>query len=129
MFISKTVAAALEIVEKFIPNTAEKERLKTEVIKAQLNGTLEIRKGWQRIIENASKSKDWLGRSWFAIIALSLCSILLYDFLICSLLQLFGVNAIPINIPHDLWNLYGIVFGGGLGMRTTQTVFENRSKR
>ena len=126
-FLGTIIAGVTSIIDKVVPDKDLKERLK-----AELNGFLHVE--IVSLIEARAKvlvaemSGNWLQRSWRPILMLVIVGIVANNYLIYPYLNLFGINATPLELPDHLYSLMKIGVGGYVIGRSAEKAVKEYKK-
>lgn len=100
------------ILDKVIPDPAERDKAKLEFMKQQQSGLLTELQGQIDIIQEEAKSEHWLTANWRPLTMLTFVVIIANNYILYPYLSLFWPEAPQLSIPPDMWDLLKIGLGG-----------------
>jgi len=100
-----------EIEQKLLEFEAAALQAQASVIMAEANG------------------QSWLQRNWRPILMLSIVAIVVNNYLLFPYLALFGIKAVNLDLPKELFNLMTVGVGGYIVGRSGEKISENLGNR
>lgn len=129
--IDDVIAAGLSIIDKVIPDPAQKDAAKLELLKAQQSGSLdEIKVSMSAIIAEANSTDKWTSRArpsfLYVVYVLILWSIPMGGLFVFSpdsaAAFTLGFKGWLAAIPESFIQLFGVVMLGYMGGRSWEKV-------
>jgi len=93
--------AITAIIDRVIPDPAQAQQLKQQIVDSQA-----------QVVIAEAKGESWIQRSWRPITMLSFVGIIVNNYLLYPYLSLFWHSAPSLPIPPDMWELLKIGIGG-----------------
>jgi len=90
------------------------QKYNTEIIKQQGN-----------IVKAEAQSESWIARNWRPITMLTFVFIIANNYIIYPYLSLFGISAVALEIPPNMWELLKIGLGGYVVGRSVEKAVKN----
>ena len=90
---------------------------------AEIEKTLYQMQG--QIITAEAKSEHWITSAWRPLLMLCFTVIIANNYILYPYLSAFGFNAIPLELPNQLWDLLKIGVGGYIVGRSAEKVVKN----
>lgn len=113
----------LGIVDRVVPDSQQKERLKAEITLKALeveSQSLEVR----RQVLTAETGGTWLQRSWRPILMLTITGILVFSYFIDPIIAAIIGHPIAKSIPPQMWQLLTVAVGGYVLGRSGEKIAE-----
>lgn len=129
--VGKIIDKGLDIVDDFVKDKDQAEKLKTEIKKQIENNTHEQEiaelKSQARIVTAEAKGESWLQRNWRPMLMLTVILIIANNYILFPYLHAFTAKVKMLELPKGLWALLNIGVGGYVGGRTVEK-FRQRTK-
>jgi len=116
-----------DVIDDVHTSREEKERLKQELLRIELDARSEAMKHIQKLAELQSRvvlgeiqGKSWMQRNWRPILMLAIVSILVNNFIVAPYAVAFGLEAVVLDLPSELFVLMTVGVGGYIGGRTLE---------
>ena len=106
------VPAVTSILDKLIPDPAEKAKAQIKLMELAQAGDLKELDSAMTIISAEASSEHWVVAAWRPIVALMLAFIVANNYIVYPYLSLFIDSAPKLDIPPDLWDLLKLMIGG-----------------
>lgn len=100
------------VLDRVLPDTVEKDRVKAELHSQMLQHSSVIEKAAADVVIAEAKGESWIQRSWRPITMMSFVVIICNNYIAVPWLQTFGLPAVSLDIPPDMWSLLQIGLGG-----------------
>lgn len=127
--ISGIVTAGLGIIDKLIPDPAEKAKAKAKLLELEQAGQLKELEAAMSVITAEAKSEHWLTSAWRPITMLTFVAIVANNFILYPYLSLFWEAAPVLDTPDQLWNLLQIGIGGYVVGRSGEKIAKEFNKK
>ena len=108
------------VLDRVLPDTVEKDRVKAELHSQMLQHSSVIEKAAADVVIAEAKGESWIQRSWRPITMMSFVVIICNNYIAVPWLQTFGLPAVSLDIPPDMWSLLQIGLGGYIVSRGAQ---------
>lgn len=126
--LGKLAEPVLDIIDKSVKDKDEAEKIKAKVVLAFNNSADELVKVQGRIIEAEATGESWLQRNWRPILMLSVVAIVVNNYLLVPYLSAFGLLAVPLELPPELFNLMTVGVGGYVVGRSGEKIAASWNK-
>ena len=100
------------LVDRFFDNKDQADKFKAEISAALLQNEAELRKAQRDIIIAEAQGQSWLQRNWRPILMLSIVVIVVNNYVLFPYARLFGIQAVSLDLPPELFNLMTVGVGG-----------------
>lgn len=120
--ITAIFPALAKVIDKAVPDKSEAARLKAEVQLQLLQVSNEETKLATQVLLAEVGGESWLQRNWRPILMLSIVAIVVNNYLLYPYLALFGVPALVLELPNELFNLMTVGVGGYVVGRSAEKV-------
>jgi hypothetical protein len=121
-----------DVMKRVLPEDKDKaQEIEREVNMALINNTHVIEQAAAQVILAEAKSEHKITAIWRPILMLGITSIVIWNFLLAQLIELFvhlfTGDQIPLSIelPGELWNLLMIGVGGYVVGRSGEKIAKN----
>ena len=112
-------------IGKAVPDRAEAERLKASIQLELLKASADETKHATSVLLAEIGGESWLQRSWRPILMLSIVAIVVNNYLLYPYLSLFGLPAVVLELPSELFNLMTVGVGGYVIGRTGEKIMQS----
>ncbi len=106
-----------KIAEKWLGSKEKAEEFQREVMMALIEKSAEIERLRAEIIKAEAQGKSWLQRNWRPILMLSFIAILVNNYILFPYLSIFTDKVRMLEFPDEFWTLLQIGVGGYIGSR------------
>ena len=100
------------VLDRVLPDTVEKDKVKAELQSQMLQHSSVIEKAAADVVVAEAQGESWIQRSWRPITMMSFVVIIINNYIAVPWLMTFGLPAIHLDIPPDMWSLLQIGLGG-----------------
>lgn len=100
------------VLDRVLPDTVEKDKVKAELQAQMLQHSSEIEKAAASVVVAEAKGESWLQRNWRPVTMMSFVVIIINNYILVPWLQTLGLPAVSLDIPPDMWSLLQIGIGG-----------------
>tara|TARA_R100001594_G_scaffold38894_1_gene70361 strand:+ start:12119 stop:12523 length:405 start_codon:yes stop_codon:yes gene_type:complete len=100
------------VLDRVLPDTVEKDKVKAELQAQMLQHSASIERAAADVVVAEAKGESWIQRSWRPITMLSFVVIIVNNYIVVPWLKTFGLPAVFLEIPPDMWTLLSIGIGG-----------------
>lgn len=100
------------VLDRVLPDTVEKDKIKAELQAQMLQHSSEIEKAAASVVVAEAKGESWLQRNWRPVTMMSFVVIIVNNYIAVPWLQTLGMPAVSLDIPPDMWSLLQIGIGG-----------------
>ena len=100
------------VLDRVLPDTVEKDKVKAELQAQMLQHSSEIEKAAASVVVAEAKGESWLQRNWRPVTMMSFVVIIINNYIAVPWLQTLGLPAVSLDIPPDMWSLLQIGIGG-----------------
>ena len=114
------IAPITSIIDKIIPDPAQRDKAKIELLALQQNGQLKEMEVAMSAIVAEANGQSALQRNWRPVTMLCFVGIIVNNYMIYPYLSLFWSAAPLLPVPQDLWELIKIGLGGYVIGRTVE---------
>lgn len=123
--ISSLLPVVGNVLDRVIPDTAERDKVKAELQAQMLQHSAEIEKAAASVVVAEAKGESWLQRNWRPVTMMSFVVIVINNYIAVPWLQTFGAPAVSLDIPPDMWGLLQIGIGGYIVSRGAEKGIKN----
>jgi len=123
--LAPLLGAINKVIDKVVPDKAEALRLQTALMQEIMTNYREEMKNATEVVLAEAKGESYLQRNWRPILMLSIVAIVVNNYLLYPYLVLFGVPAVVLDLPPDLWSLMSIGVGGYVVGRSAEKIAES----
>tara|TARA_S200002703_G_scaffold158014_1_gene167296 strand:- start:465 stop:863 length:399 start_codon:yes stop_codon:yes gene_type:complete len=123
--ISSLLPVVGNVLDRVIPDTAERDKVKAELQAQMLQHSAEIEKAAASVVVAEAKGESWLQRNWRPVTMMSFVVIVINNYIAVPWLQTFGAPAVSLDIPPDMWSLLQIGIGGYIVSRGAEKGIKN----
>lgn len=113
------------VLDRVLPDTVEKDKVKAELQAQMLQHSSEIEKAAASVVVAEAKGESWLQRNWRPVTMMSFVVIVINNYIAVPWLQTFGAPAVSLDIPPDMWGLLQIGIGGYIVSRGAEKGIKN----
>lgn len=110
--ISSLLPVVSSVLDRVLPDTVEKDKVKAELQAQMLQHSSEIEKAAASVVVAEAKGESWLQRNWRPVTMMSFVVIIINNYIAVPWLQTLGLPAVSLEIPPDMWSLLQIGIGG-----------------
>lgn len=100
------------VLDRVLPDTVEKDKIKAELQMQLLQHSSEIEKAAAEVVVTEAKGESWLQRNWRPITMMSFVVIIINNYIVVPWLSTFGAPAVSLEIPPDMWTLLQLGLSG-----------------
>lgn len=126
--VGKVIEGIISLVDKVVPDTAEANRIKSEITKLAYS---QDHDKFIKLIEEQTKiilaeaQGSWIQRNWRPLLMMVIVVIIANNYVFFPYAKLFFPNSVVIlELPEPLWNLMNIGVGGYVVGRTAEKSIE-----
>lgn len=94
----------------------------TELTQKTLEADNAVRQMQTNIIIAEATGQSWLQKNWRPLLMLVIVTIVANNYIIVPYIQLFGVQAVMLDLPDKLWNLMTLGVGGYIAGRSGEKI-------
>lgn len=123
--ISSLLPVVGNVLDRVLPDTVEKDKVKAELQAQMLQHSSEIEKAAASVVVAEAKGESWLQRNWRPVTMMSFVVIIINNYIAVPWLQTLGLPAVSLDIPPDMWSLLQIGIGGYIVSRGTEKGIKN----
>lgn len=105
--ISAVMPLLGNVLDRVLPDTVEKDKVKAELQAAMLSHSAEIEKAAASVVLAEARGESWLQRNWRPLLMVLFGYIVAHNYV---LVPVFGLT--PTEMPDHLWELLKIGIGG-----------------
>jgi len=120
--LSALIKPVFSVIDKYIDNETERERLKAKIQEQLLRNNAAELKAASEIITAEARGESWLQRNWRPILMLTIVAIVANNYLLAPYVQAFGGVAVNLDLPPELFNLMTVGVGGYVVSRGAEKV-------
>lgn len=113
------------VLDRVLPDTVEKDKVKAELQAQMLQHSAEIEKAAASVVVAEAKGESWLQRNWRPVTMMSFVVIIVNNYIAVPWLQTLGLPAVSLDIPPDMWSLLQIGIGGYIVSRGAEKGIKN----
>lgn len=113
------------VLDRVLPDTVEKDKVKAELQAQMLQHSAEIEKAAASVVVAEAKGESWLQRNWRPVTMMSFVVIVVNNYIAVPWLQTIGLPAVSLDIPPDMWSLLQIGIGGYIVSRGAEKGIKN----
>lgn len=110
--VEAVLGPLFSVIDKAVPDKDQAAKLKAEMQLALLNASSEETKQATSVLLAEIGGESWLQRNWRPILMLSIVSIVVNNYILYPYLALFGLPAVVLDLPNELFNLMTVGVGG-----------------
>lgn len=110
--ISSLLPVVGSVLDRVLPDTVEKDKVKAELQAQMLQHSASIEKAAADVVVAEAKGESWLQRNWRPVTMMSFVTIVVNNYIMVPWLNVFGLPAVALDIPPDMWSLLQIGIGG-----------------
>ncbi len=110
--ISSLLPVVGNVLDRVLPDTVEKDKVKAELQAQMLQHSASIEKAAADVVVAEAKGESWLQRNWRPVTMMSFVTIVVNNYIMVPWLNVFGLPAVALDIPPDMWSLLQIGIGG-----------------
>ena len=110
--ISSLLPVVSSVLDRVLPDTVEKDKVKAELQAQMLQHSASIEKAAADVVVAEAKGESWLQRNWRPVTMMSFVTIVVNNYIMVPWLNVFGLPAVALDIPPDMWSLLQIGIGG-----------------
>ena len=118
-----------DLIDRTIDDPKEKARLQSEATKMLHEEGQTRLQGQISIILAEAQGASWLQRNWRPILMLTVVAIIANNYILAPYLALFGLPAIVLDLPGELYTLMSIGVGGYVAGRSGEKIAETLKGR
>jgi hypothetical protein len=123
--ISSLLPVVSSVLDRVLPDTAERDKVKAELQAQMLQHSAEIEKAAASVVVAEAKGESWLQRNWRPVTMMSFVVIVVNNYIAVPWLTTFGLPAVSLDIPPDMWSLLQIGIGGYIVSRGAEKGIKN----
>lgn len=115
------------VVNSYFPNPEDQlkaQQLQNELSMEIIRNSSQIEQAAAAVVKSEAESKHWITAAWRPITMLTFVTIIANNYLLVPWLQVFGLPAVSLPIPPDMWTLLQIGLGGYIVGRSSEKVAE-----
>ena len=116
------IDAGLKIIDKIIPDPAQREEAKRKLFETQQAGQLKELEAAASVVVAEAKSEHSLTSQWRPITMLTFTAIVANNYIIAPYLQAMFGWGVTLDMPPQLWNLLSIGIGGYIVGRSGEKI-------
>lgn len=116
-----------KVVDKVAPDAGMAEQLRFEVTQALISADASVIEQQVKVIL-AEAQGSWLQRNWRPILMLSIVAIVVNNYILFPYANLFGVQAVILELPPELFTLMTVGVGGYVAGRSAEKVMQEYKK-
>lgn len=121
------IKEVIGVVDKVVPDTAQKEKLKSEIALKVLELESQRVDASQKVL-SAEASGSWLQRNWRPIVMLTIDAILVFYYILDPIIAAIAKVHIAQPIPEQMWTLLTVALGGYIVGRSGEKIAESLKK-
>jgi hypothetical protein len=110
--ISSLLPVVGKVLDRVLPDTVEKDKVRAELQASLMEHSASIEKAAASVVIAEAKGESWIQRSWRPITMLSFVVIIVNNYIIVPWLKTFGLPAVHLEIPPDMWTLLSLGLSG-----------------
>tara|TARA_R110002020_G_scaffold173776_2_gene364712 strand:- start:4691 stop:5089 length:399 start_codon:yes stop_codon:yes gene_type:complete len=122
------VKGVTDLVGQFVEDKDKANQLESEIKAKLINLEQEVVKAQRDTIVAEAKSQSFLARNWRPIMMLTFVFIIANNYIFFPYIQLFGGQAMELEIPDAMWGLLKIGVGGYVLGRSGEKMVDSYSK-
>lgn len=122
------VKGVTDLVGQFVEDKDKANQLESEIKAKLINLEQEVVKAQRDTIVAEAKSQSFLARNWRPIMMLTFVFIIANNYIFFPYIQLFGGQAVELEIPDAMWGLLKIGVGGYVLGRSGEKMVDSYSK-
>ena len=116
------IDAGLKIIDKIIPDPAQREEAKRKLFEVQQAGELRELEAAASVVVAEAKSEYSLTSQWRPITMLTFTAIVANNYIVAPYLQAMFGWSVTLDMPPQLWNLLSIGIGGYIVGRSGEKI-------
>ena len=121
--IGALIGLATEVAPRLFSNKDDQQKFVADFQKAVLEYDTKKLEAAASVIVAEAKGESWAQRNWRPTLMLTITAILAWNYLLQPLMvQVFGVDYLPLTLPDGLWNLLTVGVGGYVVGRSVEKV-------
>ena len=110
--ISSLLPVVGNALDRVLPDTVEKDKVRAELQASLMEHSASIEKAAASVVIAEAKGESWIQRSWRPITMLSFVVIIVNNYIVVPWLKTFGLPAVFLEIPPDMWTLLSLGLSG-----------------
>ena len=110
--IGSLIPVVGKVLDRVLPDTVEKDKVRAELQASLMEHSASIEKAAASVVIAEAKGESWIQRSWRPITMLSFVVIIVNNYIIVPWLKTFGLPAVHLEIPPDMWTLLSLGLSG-----------------
>ena len=110
-----------KVIDKLAVDADVKERLRFEITQSLISADASVIEQQVKVIL-AEAQGSWLQRNWRPILMLSIVAIVVNNYILFPYANLFGVQAVVLELPPELFTLMTVGTGGYVAGRSAEKV-------
>ena len=110
--ISSLLPVVGNVLDRVLPDTVEKDKVRAELQASLMEHSASIEKAAASVVIAEAKGESWIQRSWRPITMLSFVVIIVNNYIVVPWLKTFGLPAVFLEIPPDMWTLLSLGLSG-----------------
>lgn len=122
------VKGVTDLVGQFVEDKDKANQLESEIKAKLINLEQEVVKAQRDTIVAEAKSQSFIARNWRPIMMLTFVFIIANNYIFFPYIQLFGGQAVELEIPDAMWGLLKIGVGGYVLGRSGEKMVDSYSK-
>lgn len=118
-----------KVLDRVLPDTVEKDKVRAELQASLMEHSASIEKAAASVVIAEAKGESWIQRSWRPITMLSFVVIIVNNYIIVPWLKTFGLPAVHLEIPPDMWTLLSLGLSGYIVSRGAEKGIKSWKKQ
>ena len=124
-FPGDAISGLSKLAGKFIEDKDKANEFAAEAAKQMLDLDSKLVSYQRDIIVAEAKSESFIARNWRPIMMLAFVGIIVNNYMLLPYLIVFGVPAVPMEVPEDMWTLLHIGVGGYVVGRSAEKTMKH----
>jgi hypothetical protein len=117
-----------KVIDRAIPDKDKANEIKAEIQTQLLTLETTELKAAENIIVAEAKGGSWLQRNWRPILMLTIVAIVANNYILFPYIQLFGGQAVMLELPEKLYTLMTVGVGGYIVGRSGEKIAKELKK-
>ncbi len=122
------VKGVTDLVGQFVEDKDKANQLESSIKEKLISLEQEVIKAQRDTIVAEANSQSFIARNWRPIMMLTFVFIIANNYILFPYVQLFGGQAIVLEIPESMWGLLKIGVGGYVLGRSGEKMVDSYSK-
>tara|TARA_B100000676_G_scaffold302841_1_gene352453 strand:+ start:86 stop:487 length:402 start_codon:yes stop_codon:yes gene_type:complete len=127
--IGSLIPVVGKVLDRVLPDTVEKDKVRAELQASLLEHSASIEKAAASVVVAEAKGESWIQRSWRPITMLSFVVIIVNNYIVVPWLKTFGLPAVHLEIPPDMWTLLSLGLSGYIVSRGAEKGIKSWKQR